>query len=212
VGRGRSCPRIWRRKVRIERRYQFDQAVRAAGATTRAVLVEIFGGDVPAAGAEKEREPARKVKAENRASRQPVSLSRLIPGGGTLTRTRAQNYASPRGEGRWTRAWRCAARYTQSGAPGNGGAPIMSSEKDFFLARVHRRCDGRRRRAQAWQYQETPAGFAAQVVPALVRGTMTRKLQPTAARSACANHTKIGIREQNDHGRILRPGGKRRAI
>ena len=100
-----------------------------------------------------------------------------------------------------------ALRIQQSGAPGNGGAPIMSSEKDFFLAEFIGDGDDVGDELRHGIPRDA-GGFAAQVVPALVGDDDAKACSRQRLDLPAPTIPKFGESvEQNDHGRILRPGG-----
>ena len=104
-----------------------------------AVLGEIFSAEGPwAAGAQKRARADAEVESGENAFRQPGELKEEhVPAMEELARTRAEEFAH---HGRMRNVedneFGDALRMKQGGAPGDGGAPIMSGEKDFFLAEL----------------------------------------------------------------------------
>ena len=92
-----------------------------------------------------------------------------VPATEELTRIGADKFAHDRWMGNVENGeFGDALRLKQSSAPGNGGAPIVAGEKDFFLAEMISDSDdvGNELRQSIGGHS---GGLAAKVVPALVR-------------------------------------------
>lgn len=104
-----------------------------------AVLGEIFLGEcAPTAGAEKRSRTNAEIKSREKRFRQPRELEeKHVPAAEKLARPRAEELAH---HGRVRdvedNKFGNALRMQQGGAPGDGGSPVMSGEKDCFLAEL----------------------------------------------------------------------------
>jgi hypothetical protein len=128
-----------------ERAIPIDHGSYGTGLGPRgAILAEIFvGKGARAAGAEKRTRAHVEVESGEKGFRQPRELEeKHVPTAEKLTRTRAEEFAHHRGmRDVENHEFGEALRMKQSGAPRDGSSPIMSSEKDFFLAELIGDCN-----------------------------------------------------------------------
>src|SRR5258708_29853312 len=117
-----------------------DRAGQGAGLSPcRAVLDEVFIREgAGAAGAEKGTRADAEVKSGENRFRQPGQLKEEhVPAAEKLARPCAEEFSHHRRMRNIEDSeFGDALRMKQGGAPGNGGAPIMSGEIDLFLAEL----------------------------------------------------------------------------
>ena len=135
-----------------------------------AILSEIFvGKGARAAGAEECTRADAEIEGGEKCFREPRKLEKEhVPTAEKLTRTRAEEFAHHRGmRNVEDDEFGDALRMKQGGAPGHGGAPIMSSEENLLLTELV--CDGDDVRDEFSERVSCYSGrFSAEVVAALV--------------------------------------------